>query len=389
MRVSLDETSDSTSLTRPGGHRPRTFSGGEPPDHRPSERPTARKQQVVRKWAAEAAIRAVEPGSFIGRRGERIYVRHSGQLVRCERVSRIESVLIGERGVSISSDALAICLANNIPVAMISTAGRPIARCAPVEGGDARLELAQLALAANHFDCFTLARRIVTGKLRSQRRRIRRLLGYWRRNSRIRDVLLEDASAIERLLAEIRELGPDVSLVKSRQTLFSLEARAATRYWRSFRAIVAPRAEFVARHGRGARDLVNSLLNYGYGYLLNRVVSATVQAGLCPNIGSLHAPRSREPVLAFDLMEEFRVPVVDACVTRAISLGRRIQVDDSGRLCPNTRELLIHSLDNRLATLVRYRGYEVTLDEIIGKQAKAYAAHVRGEALYRSFSMPW
>jgi hypothetical protein len=46
---------------------------------------------------------------------------------------------------------------------------------------------------------------------------------------------------------------------------------AAGSYWRVIKELLAPRASFEGRVRKGARDLVNSLLNYGYGILSSRL----------------------------------------------------------------------------------------------------------------------
>ena len=48
---------------------------------------------------------------------------------------------------------------------------------------------------------------------------------------------------------------------------------------------------FDGRVRRGATDLVNSLLNYGYGILYSRLMNILVRVGLNVYIGFLHKPQ--------------------------------------------------------------------------------------------------
>ena len=60
---------------------------------------------------------------------------------------------------------------------------------------------------------------------------------------------------------------------------------------------------------RGTTDLVNSLLNYGYGILYSRLTNVLVRAGLNVYIGFLHKPQKGKAGLLYDFIEEFRAPV--------------------------------------------------------------------------------
>ena len=77
----------------------------------------------------------------------------------------------------------------------------------------------------------------------------------------------------------------------------------------------------MARNRRPPRDPVNAALSYGYAVLRGVVEAAVVSAGLHTEIGVLHSTTRRNPALVLDLMEEFRVPVVDRAVGRLFGRG--------------------------------------------------------------------
>ncbi|KAM3096085.1 CRISPR-associated endonuclease Cas1 [Phormidesmis sp. 146-12] len=56
------------------------------------------------------------------------------------------------------------------------------------------------------------------------------------------------------------------------------------------------------------------MLSFGYTLLFNNVMSLILAEGLNPYLGNLHRSERKEPHLAFDLMEEFRSPIVDSLV---------------------------------------------------------------------------
>jgi len=134
---------------------------------------------------------------------------------------------------------------------------------------------------------------------------------------------------------------------------------------------------------------VNSLLNYGYAVLQARVYLAVLRAGLEPQVSFLHALQKSKPTLTYDLMEEFRPQVVDRTVLTMLSRREPVQVDAQGMLTEAARRLLISRIHDRLATLMKFRGAERKLDEIITDQARLLAACLKGERAYRPFIGKW
>src|SRR5690606_36614766 len=94
---------------------------------------------------------------------------------------------------------------------------------------------------------------------------------------------------------------------------------------------------------RPPRDRFNALLSFGYSLLYRDVVSALLRVGLEPSFGILHQPRSAAYPLALDLMESFRVPIVDMAVLGAVNrrtfepdahftiTGKQVWLSDEGR----------------------------------------------------------
>ena len=143
------------------------------------------------------------------------------------------------------------------------------------------------------------------------------------------------------------------------------------------------------REHRGARDVVNCSLNYGYGILYAQVESAILLAGLDPYAGFLHVDRPGKPSLVLDLIEEFRAPVVDRVVMGLLNKGVKLEVDDSGRLTQDTRRTLAQGVLNRLEGRERYEKQKRMLRTILQCQARHLATFVRGDGSYRPFICGW
>ena len=146
---------------------------------------------------------------------------------------------------------------------------------------------------------------------------------------------------------------------------------------------------FPGRRRQGATDLMNCLLNYGYGVLQRVVHLAILKAGLNPAISFLHSLQGRTPTLVFDLMEEFRAPVVDRAVITLLNRREPAALDDNGRLDVETRRRLLQRVHERLNALVQSGGDEATMQQVIARQARGLVRHLEGKRRYRPFLDRW
>jgi CRISPR-associated protein Cas1 len=79
---------------------------------------------------------------------------------------------------------------------------------------------------------------------------------------------------------------------------------------------------FSGRNRRPPKDRFNCLLSFGYALLIKDVMNAILTVGLEPSLGFYHQPRTQAPPLALDLMEIFRVPLVDMVVLASVNRGQ-------------------------------------------------------------------
>jgi CRISPR-associated protein Cas1 len=214
-------------------------------------------------------------------------------------------------------------------------------------------------------------------------------LKYYAKNRKSADRAAYDfvytrVDKIEELVAQVGESeGSCVDEVRG--ALLNAEGRGAALYWQGVRRMVP---DFRGREGRGATDLVNSLLNYGYGILYNRILSAATRAGLDPFAGYVHTDRPGKLSLVLDLIEEFRGPVVDRAVLGALGTGFKVGMDGE-KLDEKTRKLVAERVRERLAARVTHRGRKHTLENVIHIQARSVASFVRDGVLYKPHIGSW
>ena len=102
-----------------------------------------------------------------------------------------------------------------------------------------------------------------------------------------------------------------------RGKLFGTEGYIADKYFACLRKLHV----FPGRKPQ-ERDKFNSALNYGYGILYNEVERACLYVGLDPYIGLYHTERYGKPSLVLDLVEGFRVPIIDSTIFPLFLISR-------------------------------------------------------------------
>ncbi|NEV65050.1 CRISPR-associated endonuclease Cas1 [Thiorhodococcus minor] len=142
------------------------------------------------------------------------------------------------------------------------------------------------------------SRRIVIGKLRGQRRLLRRALA---RRPDQRHPLTQALAAQDQALTRLRE---DTGLTLDQ--IRGIEGAAAAGFFRGYTRVFAPELDFTGRNRRPPRDPVNAALSLGYSLLHADAVHGSHVAGLDPMIGFFHALDFGRASLASDLIEPLR-----------------------------------------------------------------------------------
>ncbi|MGM0471880.1 MAG: CRISPR-associated endonuclease Cas1 [Bacillota bacterium] len=282
-------------------------------------------------------------GIFVGKRSERIVIKKKDEIIQEVPFFKVEQILIASSGVSFSSDLIHECSKVGIQLDFISYRGDHLAKLSSSAMlGTIQTRRQQLAAYQDQRGV-QLAIAFARGKIENQIV----LLKYLAKSRKSKDKELYDSiyDTIEGLnnnqeeLSEIK--GAQVDQV--RNLILSSEGRAAQKYWQVVKEILPDYLEFSGRTTQHAADLVNSLLNYGYGILYSKVSAAILRAGLDLYAGFLHADRPGKPSLTLDLIEEFRQTVVDRTVIGLLNQGMSFTIEE-GRIVDDDRKRLAHKI---------------------------------------------
>lgn len=345
---------------------------------------------------AEPAIRRLVParddlrplyvtgyGMSVGRKDEVLQVRDRRGVVQEARLHDISQVnIIGN--VSVTAGAVQALCGSGKPVAYFSSGHWFYGMTSGMALKNVFLRRSQFARAEDAPFCLTLARDIVSTKVRNQRTLLQR--------NHVEPPPL--ALGQLKAFADRAQRAPDI------EALLGVEGSAARVYFEHFRGMLkaededsVPAFEFQHRNRRPPRDPVNALLSFAYSLLVRDLTTTCHVIGFDPFMGFYHQPRFGRPALALDLMEGFRPLVADSAVitainTRMVAPGDFVRAGDSVALSPGGRKGFIRAYEQRMDTLVTHPlfGYRVSYRRILEIQARLLARVVTGElARYPGF----
>lgn len=238
-------------------------------------------------------------------------------------IREVEHILVFGT-VHLTTPAIATCLTHHIPVVFLSQTGTYRGHLWSAEWDHFRAESAQHQRLGDDPFQWAIAQEIVRGKIWN----CKQLLLKLNRRHNL-DTVAIAIHALDRDLLLISHLTPPLppplpssedSLDMALAQLRGHEGAAAARYFPAMGQLIKnPDFSFTQRTRRPPTDPVNSLLSFGYTLLYNNVLSLLHVEGLNPYFGNLHRSDRHEPQLAFDLMEEWRSPIIDTLVMKLVN----------------------------------------------------------------------
>lgn len=337
-------------------------------------------------------------GAFVGKHSERLKVTKGNETLAQAPLLHLESLTIANQGVSLSAEVVRECTERGIPIYFISGSGTAYASLYSAGlAGTVATRRAQLLAYSTTRGLF-LAMAFSAGKLQNQANLLK-YMGKYRKDTdpplyeelRLRAAEVLDATIeIERMRHYPEVVSGEATIEDLREELMGLEGRAGRQYWGAIRGVIPEEYGFSARTGKGARDPINSALNYGYGILYHLCERCLTLAGLDPYAGFLHADRPGKPSLTLDFVEEFRQPVVDRTVIGMANKHVAFEQEEDGLLTKEFRRTLAEKINERLDAPVSFEGKKVPLRVVMQMQARHVATFLRHErAEYTAFTMGW
>lgn len=275
-------------------------------------------------------------GAKVGRKGDQLEVwSPETEEKQVYPVQEIGQVVI-HGFAQITTQALRLCAERNLGVHWVGYGGRYMGAWTSGQGSVQRRIRQYKALTDPDF-CLALAKKLVEAKVKMQ-------LGFLLRASRESGREVED---VKTSILSIRKLLSPLNRTESIDSLRGFEGSVGASYFKALPHLVSDEVGDLmkpdGRNRRPPKDRCNALLSYGYALLLKDITNAILVVGLDPSLGFYHTPRSQAHPLALDLMEIFRVTLVDLPVIGSINrkqwdedtdfqiAGKQVWLSDSGR----------------------------------------------------------
>lgn len=258
-------------------------------------------------------IHIVDQGTRIGRSGDQLkfeYLDREKPPV-CLPINDVGQIVINGNS-QISTQALRFCSEEDVGVHYVTGGGQYLGSFQPAKRTRVQQRIRQFRELSDRQTCLRLAKQLVDCRADMQRQVL------------MREIRRDDQKThLEKLAKQIKTLQAMAARADNVDSLRGFEGSVGALYFSAFGSLISKdvpeKLSFSHRNRRPPRDRVNALLGYGYGILLKDVVQAIHIVGLDPAFGFYHTPRSSAPPLALDLMEIFRVLLVDIPVLNSIN----------------------------------------------------------------------
>jgi CRISPR-associated protein Cas1 len=323
-------------------------------------------------------------GFRVGKSGAVIQVKDGDTLKQEIRLGEVSQINVFGN-VQLSTQAIQAFCAAEVPVCYFTQGGWFYGITNGLNATNVFLRQRQFVSAAIDATALSIARKLVSGKIRNQRTLLQR----------------NHIEPPEVALRQLKVLAEKAELASETEALLGIEGTAARVYFSDFAGMLkAANSEgdahrdspaeftfdFMKRNKRPPRDPVNAMLSLAYSILAKDLTITCYSLGFDPYWGFYHQPRFGRPALALDLMEPFRPLIADSVVltainTRMVTPGDFIRSGPSVSLKPNGRKGFFRAYELRMDTLVTHPmfDYRVSYRRLLEIQARLLARFLNGE----------
>ncbi|MBA3922962.1 MAG: CRISPR-associated endonuclease Cas1 [Nostocaceae cyanobacterium] len=313
-------------------------------------------------------IYVTEPGSYITVQNDHLLVFHQEQLYYKVFIPQVSQIVIFGKS-TVKSEAASLALFRRIPILFLNNHGESLSSLEYKWQREPKYLPQQKDRADDQEFAEATAESVIRAKLHNC------------------CVLLLQSTpnysppAVQIALDVILLLIDDLSMADSIDELQEYEMMAATFYYAALAALLPSELNFEQRTHGWATDPVNRLLNLGYALLHQQIYTFVKTWGLHPDWANLHQSIYYDSPLVWDLMAEFRAPLVDELVLDLVNSHiltlEDFTIQEHGRvyLYPEGLRTFIQYWEDKLrAQIVHPHAGKVTGRRCLELQVRSYIA---------------
>ena len=317
-------------------------------------------------------IYVIGHGNTVRKKGDllEIWSKDDGKVkeARLREISQVN--LYG--GVDISTPAVVDLMQRGIPVLHFTRGGWFQGISIGHTHKNVELRMKQFEWAMDRKRSLSIARCLVSGKIKNCRTQVRR----------------NDPESPVQVLEHLERLSRDAKNASSAEKLLGIEGSAAEAYFARLNYLLKESQvfSFQNRNRRPPKDPVNAVLSYLYAILAKEMFVTLLAVGFDPYLGFYHRPRYGRPALALDMMEEFRPLIADSTALMLFNNEELKEKDfiKTGigiSLSSQAKKKVVGGYERRMETEVTHPifGYKVSYRRIFEVQARLLSRVLFGE----------
>ena len=329
-----------------------------------------KKNIYAKKFANDSTLHISREGLFLGVSKNKFVIKEHGKVQNSFPFEKVSRIIIEGKGILLSTDVIKKSVQNNITIDFIDKDALSYASLVTYKSSVVQ-NIQKQSLVLNTPIQLYLATQFIKGKAKNQINYLKYLDKYHN--------ILED-----KILKMQQILNLKIKSAQSIEQLMGYEGTISALYWESLRLILE--VPFEKRITQGAKDIVNSSLNYAYAILYGKVQHSLVHAGLSLNISFLHSLDENKPTLTFDMIEEFRTFIVDRTIVSMINKNEPIKLGNDGLLTKDSRQLISKNIKEKLGSYTMWKKESVKVENIIQTQCYKLAKTIEDNTiLYKPF----
>lgn len=291
-------------------------------------------------------------------------------------VLKIDSIIM-HKSASISTDAILAAIENEIEILFFDRIGNPKGRIwSNKYGSISTIRKNQIDFSKSKKGLFWIINNL-TNKLDNH---IALLLSMGKPDGSTDREIEKAIDRIQSFSEKIKTISAD-NISDAAPKLRGYEGNASKIYFQTINIHLPELYKFEKRSQHPAFDMFNSMLNYSYGILYNKIEGALIMAGIDPYLGIMHRDDYNRPVLVYDAIENYRAwadyVVVNLCMQQII-FSEFFDIENGVfYLNQHGKRILIQSFNDYFEEIIKISGIERSRNQHIIIFAQKFATKLK------------
>lgn len=328
-----------------------------------------KKNHYAKQFAQITTLHVKTKGVMLSISKNKFVLKEYGRVKQTYGIETIKRIVLDGKGFSLSSDVIYKCAMLGITIDFIDSHATPYASLVSYKASTTQTIHKQAMLVQSSHQ-LQIAQEIIRGKVKNQ-------LNYLKYLNKYHTILDDHILKIEKIIKNIKS-SPSIN------SIMGHEGSISALYWDAIKLILE--VPFEGRVTYGAKDTVNSSLNYAYAILYGKVQHALIQAGLSLHISFLHALDDKKPTLVYDMIEEFRTFIVDRTIISMLNKHEPITLDKEGLLTQASKQKIATNIYEKLGSYTVWKKESRKVENIIQTQCNHLADIINAkDDTYKAF----